>query len=229
MRWLLRLYPRGWRDRYGDELMELIDKLHSDQSRARMAWDVGRGAIDAHLTGRYGMRRLWSDPALRRGVFDGLVLAAFSAVIILVTNVIVPPDPAASDADVSNVVGYLALLVAIGLLFVAVGARGRLRAAGLGAGARAGAVAGAVLAVAVTLTFIVVNNVFLGTVSQQYDKRINFAASGWTSMRAYLTVEQLRSALILVPVTAAAGAVAGLVGALLVQYWRRRRPQGLQA
>jgi hypothetical protein len=229
MRWLLRLYPRGWRDRYGDELLELIDKLHVDQSRARMAWDVGRGAIDAHLTGRYGMRRLWSDPALRRGIFDGLLIAAFSAVIIVVTNVIIPPDPAIGDANVSNLVGYLALLCVIGLLFVAVGARGRQRAAGLAAGARAGAVAGTVLAVAVTLTFVVVNNLFLGTVSQQHDKRINFAASGWTSMRAYLTVEQLRSAVILVPVTAAAGAVAGLVGALLVQYWRRRRPQGLHA
>jgi hypothetical protein len=209
--------------------MELIDKIHSDQSRARMAWDVGRGAIDAHLTGRYGMRRLWSDPALRRGVLDGLLLAAFSAVIIMVTNVIIPPDPAASDADLSNVVGYLALIAVIGLLFVAVGARGRQRAAGLAAGARAGAVAGVVLAVAVTLTFVVVNNLFLGTVSQQHDKRINFAASGWTSMRAYLTVEQLRSAVLLVPITAAAGAVAGLVGALLLQYWRRRRPHGLQA
>jgi hypothetical protein len=229
MRWLLRLYPRGWRDRYGDELMELVGHLRSDQSRARMAWDLGWGAIDAHLTGRYGMRRFWSDSALRHGIFDGLVLAAFSVVIIVVTNVIVPPDPAVSDASVSNLVGYLALLAVIGLLFVAVGARGRQRAEGLGAGARAGAVAGAVLAVGVTLTFIVVNNVFLGTVSQQYDKRVGFAASGWTSMRAYLTVTQLQSGLILVPLTAAAGAVGGLVGAFLVQSWRRKRPKGLQA
>jgi hypothetical protein len=37
MRWLLRLYPRGWRDRYGDELMELVYRLGSEQSSARMA------------------------------------------------------------------------------------------------------------------------------------------------------------------------------------------------
>jgi hypothetical protein len=223
MRWLLRLYPRGWRDRYGEELMELIDALRAEQSRVRMAWDIGRGAFEAHVTGRYGMRRFWSDPALRRGTFDGLLIAALSAVIILVSNVIIPGNPAASDGDATSVAWYLALIAVIGLLFVVVGARGRRRGTGLGAGVRSGAVAGAVLAIAVTLTFIVVNNLFLGTVSQQHDKRINFAASGWTSMRAYLTFEQLRSALILIPVTAAAGALAGLTGAVLVQYWARRR------
>jgi hypothetical protein len=44
-RWL-RLYPRAWRDRYGDELRELAARRPIDW-RARL--DLARGAIDAHL------------------------------------------------------------------------------------------------------------------------------------------------------------------------------------
>jgi hypothetical protein len=60
-----------------------------------------------------------------------------------------------------------------------------------------------------------VNNLFLSIVSQQHDKRVAFAASGWTSMRAYLTVAQLRGGLFLVPVLAVVGAALGLLGGVV--------------
>jgi hypothetical protein len=169
------------------------------------------------------VRRFWSDPALRRGFYDGLLIAAFSAVIIVYSNVIAPPGPNESDSDPEYLIQYVALLAVLGLMFVAVGVRGRLRGHSPAAGARSGAVAGALLGALVTLTFVIVNNIFLATVSQQHDKRLAFAASGWTSMRAYLTVTQLEGSAVLVPLTALAGAGAGLVGALLVSLWYRLR------
>jgi hypothetical protein len=225
MRRLIGLYPRSWRDRYGDELTELIEEVRTDHSRANIAWDIFRGAITAHLTGRHGMRRFWSDPALRRGFYDGLLIAAFGAIIIVYSNVLAPPGANESDSDPEYRIQYLVLLAVLGTMFVAVGLRGRLRGTSPGAGVRAGVVAGVLLAVLVTLTFVAVNNIFLETVSQQHDKRLAFAASGWTSMRAYLTVTQLKSAVILVPLTALAGATAGLVGALLAPFWTRLRPR----
>ncbi len=29
MRWIIRLYPRGWRERYGDEMSELLNNTHT--------------------------------------------------------------------------------------------------------------------------------------------------------------------------------------------------------
>jgi hypothetical protein len=136
------------------------------------------------------MTRYFTDPALRRGLFDGLLVSGLIAVLA-------------------------------GLL-VMIGARGQRRAGpaagtGLLAGVKAGATAGAVIAAMITLTFLAVNNLFLDIVSRQHDKRVAFAASGSTSMRAYLTVTQLRGALFLIPVLAVIGAVLGLLGAAIFQ------------
>lgn len=44
--WLLRLYPRRWRDRYEPELLDLFMERPPDR---RDAIDLVRGALDAHL------------------------------------------------------------------------------------------------------------------------------------------------------------------------------------
>jgi hypothetical protein len=77
----------------------------------------------------------------------------------------------------------------------------------------------------ITLTFLAVNNLFLDIVSRQHDKRVAFAASGWTSMRAYLTVTQLRGAVFLLPALAVVGAALGLLGAAIFRR-RARQPVG---
>ncbi|MDP9477186.1 MAG: hypothetical protein M3R38_16165, partial [Actinomycetota bacterium] len=46
MRWLLLLYPRPWRRRYGDEFLALIADLGA---APRVVLDGVLGAIDAHL------------------------------------------------------------------------------------------------------------------------------------------------------------------------------------
>jgi hypothetical protein len=232
---LIRLYPRRWRQRYGAEFEQLIADL-ADRSGGRAGWrvalDVARGALDAHIHGRYGMRRLFAVPAVRRGVFDGLVLSALIAVDVVLTNVVFPAGPDESDSDPEYLWQNLALYSALALLLVAIGARaGRatFTAGATGrrmprpaAGAVGGGVAGVVIAALVTLTFVVVNNAFLSIVSQQHDKRVAFAASGWTSMRAYLTVEQLLGGVFLVVALGLVGGVLGLLGAAV---FRRRQPE----
>jgi hypothetical protein len=47
--WLIRAYPRWWRDRYEDELSSVLEARPPDM-RAR--FDLLRGAFDAHLQGR---------------------------------------------------------------------------------------------------------------------------------------------------------------------------------
>jgi uncharacterized membrane protein YozB (DUF420 family) len=170
------------------------------------------------------MRRVLADPAVRRGFSDGLVVSGLIAVVVVLTNVVFPGGPQDSDSDPEYVVQYLAVLAVLAALLVVIGARGRRRAAAAGhneivAGVKAGATAGAVIAALITVTFLLVNNLFLDVVSRQHDKRVAFAASGWTSMRAYLTVTQLEGALFLVPALAAVGGLLGLIGAIA---FRRR-------
>jgi hypothetical protein len=236
---LIRLYPRRWRERYGAEFEQLIADL-ADRSGGRAGWrvalDVARGALDAHIQGRFGMRRLFAVPAVRRGVFDGVILSMLIAVDVVLTNVVFPPGPDESDSDPEYVWENLATFAVIALLLVAIGARaGRatLTTGATGArmprpaaGAVGGGVAGVVIAVLVTLTYVVMNNAFLSIVSQQHDKRVAFAASGWSSMRAYLTVEQLLGGVFLVVALGVVGGVLGLLGAAV---FRRRQVHGRQA
>jgi ethanolamine transporter EutH len=212
MRILLRLYPRRWRERYGEEFADLLESLSTRRTSARLVTDVCRGALDAHLRGGFGMRRMFGDPAVRVGASDGLAIAGLLAILVVLTNVVFPGGPDESDSDPEYVVQYLATVGTLAALLIAIGAHGVRRSASMAGAAKAGATAGAVVAVMVTLTFVVVNNLFLSIVSQQHDKRVAFAASGWTSMRAYLTVTQLQGGLFLVPVLALVGTILGLLG-----------------
>ena len=46
MRWLLRPYPRAWRDRYGEEFLALLER---QPATFRVVLDVLAGALDARL------------------------------------------------------------------------------------------------------------------------------------------------------------------------------------
>jgi hypothetical protein len=161
------------------------------------------------------MNRIFRDPAMRRGVYDGLIISAIAAVLVVLTNVVFPSGPDESDSDPEYRLQYAATLVVLVLLFVAIGFRGRRTGAGVVAGVKAGVAAGVVLAVTVTLTFLVVNNIFFAIISRQHDKRIAFENSGWVSMRAYVSVAQVEGLLILIPAGIVAGIALGLLGAAL--------------
>ena len=45
MRWFLRLYPRAWRRRYGEEFAALLEQVPASPA---VLLDVLRGAVDAH-------------------------------------------------------------------------------------------------------------------------------------------------------------------------------------
>ena len=48
---LLRLYPREWRERYGDELAAILEERPAGPS---LVLDVIRGALDAHVRAARG-------------------------------------------------------------------------------------------------------------------------------------------------------------------------------
>jgi len=67
MTWLLRLYPRAWRRRYGAEIEELV----ASQPRSlQLAIDLLGGAIDAHWKPQAFGERMESAAAVEAGGTD---------------------------------------------------------------------------------------------------------------------------------------------------------------
>jgi hypothetical protein len=71
---ILRCYPRAWRERYGDELADLLAR---EPRSPRLALDLALGAIDAHLhpqVGAHGPSR--ARRAVAAALLAGLLVGA---------------------------------------------------------------------------------------------------------------------------------------------------------
>lgn len=123
---LVGLYPRAWRDRYGDEMEALIEAA-TLRRRARV--DLVRGALDAWLHPPAPSR----VPAVAALIGGGLWTVAAAAVVF---------QPAPPDWP-----GYIVEILGLTLL-----AAGFLLIATLGCALRAGDRGGRAMAVAVALT-----------------------------------------------------------------------------
>jgi hypothetical protein len=216
---LIGLYPRAWQARYGAELEDVVGALAAERrgplAAVLIAVDLIRGAADAHRNRRYDMKRLMSDAAVRRGGYDGLIVAAGIAVVAFLTVVVFPPGPNESDDDPEYLVQIFAAYLILALLLTAIGAHGRRRGENLLAGLKAGAAAGLVIALMVFVTYLVIDNAFFSVVSQQHDKRVAFARSGWTSMRAFVNFQMLTGLFVVTPMATAVGAGLGFLGGAL--------------
>jgi len=138
----------------------------------------------------------------------GVVWAGLSAEIV-VSNVIMPPT---SDDDAS------AVLLSYLLVFAALSVTGAI-AARDGAGRR-GQVRGALsrgplIGALTTVSFAVVDNVWLGIVAQQPSKMEGFAHSDAASMRAFVNHGLVGAAVFLTVGFGVAGAFFGRAGGLV--------------
>jgi hypothetical protein len=105
-RGLLRLYPRWWRDRYGEEMAALLD-ARPPRMRARV--DLVRGAFDARLRGSESGKA--SGPTVAAALIAG---GAWTVVGVASVGGPAPPDwPGYLESTLGvALVGAVALLVA---------------------------------------------------------------------------------------------------------------------
>jgi hypothetical protein len=201
MNWFLRLYPARWRERYGDELEQLVSDVRLSRSGPALAIDLIRGAVDAHVQQRFDMQTVdWR--ATRRGALIAVIVWLALSVEIFLSNVTFPSKT--DDDALSVVVSYLCVFATLFLVGVLAARNG----AGPRGQAVAGAVAGMLLGALTIATFAIVDNVWLDVVSQQQTKIDGYAASGATSMRAFINQGLIGAAVFLT-------IVLGVVGALL--------------
>jgi hypothetical protein len=121
VRWLVRLYPRDWRRRYGREMEA---QLRLWRPGPREAFDLLAGAVDAHVhpqwSGRRsrGRGRAWLAAAL--GVLFAALASHGIAVALGAADAIAahprrPPAPTAGQFLAALLLGGLWLLAAVGL------------------------------------------------------------------------------------------------------------------
>jgi hypothetical protein len=223
---LTRLYPAWWQERYREEFTDLIRTLSTHDRRGPLsqASDIIFGALDAHLHARPA--NMAAYPLLRKASYSGLAIAIVIAADNVLTNLVIP---GAANDDTSGVWGQVnvaAVYLGGFALLAAIGARATRHSATRHAGAKAGAAAGFVIATVAMLGWFAMDNLFLGTISQQPAKMIAFAASGQSSMRAYLNLDLMRACLVTIPEITVFGILLGSLGGALA---RRRAPSGTDA
>jgi hypothetical protein len=208
MIWLVRLYPKRWRARYGDELEQLVRDLQP--AGPRLALDLVRGAVGMHVLGVFrgvAMNTVRRRSMLRTLAIAGVVWLGIS-VEILLSNVVFPSK---TDDDLIPVL--ISYACVFGALFLAGFLTARAGAGRLMQVA-AGVLGGAVIGLLTAATFLVVDNVWLDIVAQQPTKIDGFAHSGAASMREFIN-DGLVGVFVFLPVGLGFfGALFGLAGGL---------------
>ena len=114
---LLKLYPRAWRDRYGDELQAL---LTDRPPKLRECVDLVRGAVDAHLSAAWLVfSRMVSGCCVgsyQPGLRDGMRGAAAMVVGSFLMSVAASLFERCGWVDVSRSIQHLAFPVAMVLM-----------------------------------------------------------------------------------------------------------------
>jgi hypothetical protein len=207
MIWLVRLYPRRWRERYGAELEQLVRDLQPAGFRLPVALDLARGAVSAHVQERIAMNVVRRRSIVRTAVIAGVVWLGLS-VEILLSNVVFPSTT--DDDAVPVVVSYLSIFAALFLAGFVVARAG----AGWKGQVIAGLAAGVTIGLLTAATFAVVDNVWLDVVAQQQTKIDGFAHSGAASMREFINDGLIGVAVGLPIGLGVFGALFGLAGGL---------------
>jgi hypothetical protein len=215
MRKLIGLYPRRWRDRYGTELDVLVDSLLADgRSRPRIATDLVRGALDAHIqtalqTGATRMRAYRFATGVGAGY--GLAVAAILATVFYLGNIVYASTTDNDGIDV--LIGWLSVFGVLGLA----GWHAGRRPDGRFAPAVAGAIAGLLVGASIVVTFAVLDNVYTDIIGQQEQKITALANAGGGDMKTFLNHEVIRMAYVLTPALTLIGGFLGAVGGVLAR------------
>jgi hypothetical protein len=137
---------------------------------------------------------------------------ALFSVIVVLTNIVFP-SPNESDDEYTG--WYIVLYLGLFLLFAIGGALNSERARPLRSGAIGGAGAALIMIAMIMLTFVIVDNLFLDTVSQQIDKINAFQAqTTYTNIRDFINSGLLLGTLTVLPVVAVVGGGLGAIASL---------------
>jgi len=140
----------------------------------------------------------------------GLVLGIVLSIVVVLTNIVFPNN----SSDDGRIIGLSYLILFI--LFMGVGYFLSKKTNPLKNGAIAGAVSSAIAFFLTMLTFIVIDNLFLGIVSKQAEKIYGFTHQNtYQTMRDFINSGNLRGLVFGIIMATVFGGLAGALGASL--------------
>lgn len=209
---LLRLYPAHYRSNYGAPIMDtLLDQYRSLPQKQRHSYsfwvlqavDLGRNALSVSV-------RLWTDRLMARppipagsriGGCVGICFAAGAATYDL--------TPWLSGLSESVSDGLCLVLFASACLLAGWTAA---RSKRLSSGVMAGIAGGGLIAGLTGLAYLLVDQLFAPSPSQQHEKYLAFVQSHAPNVHIYFLLSDLRGLGVLLVAGLASGAVLGIVG-----------------
>jgi hypothetical protein len=211
---ILLLYPKEHRREFGPSILQAFRDLYNDTQQteghvgARFWFHIIGDETKSVARERFAMMK--GSVALKSYIY-GLLLSLFLIVSIIWTNVIAPTYESDDEYTGTYILIYLGLF----LFFVFCGFLASRKTGKIADGARVGAITALITIAIVTLTYFIIDNVFIVIVSKQPDKIYAFQHSTYATMRDYINAGFLRGLFTVVPVFGIVGAVCGAVGAFI--------------
>ena len=151
----------------------------------------------------------------------GLALGVVLSIAVVLTNIALPE----LNINVSSSVVFD--WAVRGTIFVMFGAAGFLacrRTGAFGSSVRAGATVALVSIGVVMLTFVLMDNLFLGIVARQPAKVLLFRHSNFTNIRAYINFQHARALIVVLPACTVLGGLCGAAGGTVSKIGAMFRP-----
>jgi hypothetical protein len=208
-------------------LEELEEHLREEIERRRRDGFDGQQAFAAAIQdlGHGGALKVEFEkinpPTPMKKCRPGLLLGAVAAPLIWLTQAVFPNNRSDDEA-----LPLIAVMYAVFFLyFAAAGFLAARTSRHPGDGFRAGALTALVGIGLIMATFLLIDNVYLETVSKQADKIWGFQHSDYATMREYINWSFLKGVAFVVPVLTLLGGVLGGIGGLCaIKFSRPRKP-----
>jgi len=203
---LLKLYPKRFQERFGEEMIQTFKDQYREEKIGLSFWintlvDETGNIFREHFN-------LWNggDSPMRKYSF-GLIVSAIMVVAIVLTNVVFPQY----FTDDYPAVGLMYLLY-----FIAFGITGYLSVKekdGLIRGTKSGAIMGFTVMIIMIATYFIIDNLFLDIVSKQPEKIAYFQNGRFKTMRDSINFGLLKGLIFGSIMGTVFGAIFGTIGA----------------
>jgi len=210
---LLKLYPKGFQERFGEEMLQTFKDQYREEKVGLSFWintlvDETGNIFKEQLNSLNG-----GELPMHKYSF-GLIVSAIIVVAIILTNVVFPNY----GSDDYPAVGLMYLLY-----FIAFGITGYLSVKEKDnwlQGTKSGAIMGFTVMIIMIATYFIIDNLFLDIVSKQPEKIAYFQSSGFNTMRDSINFGLLKGLVFGSIMGTVFGAIFGTFGAVV----RKRFP-----
>lgn len=209
--YLLKLYPTSYQRRFSNEMLQTFSDQYKEEKNDAYFWLRTISDELKNITNQQFQTVKEGELFMQKYSF-GLTVLGVMIIAIILTNIVFPNN--ASDDYPAVGLMYLSYFLSFGVTgFLSVKKKDSIIK-----GAKSGAILGLIVMVTMTITYLIIDNMFLDIVSKQPDKIMAFRTSGYHSMRESINFGLLKGLLFGSVVGSIFGGIFGSIGAAIKKY-----------